>query len=113
MNKANKKAPRTEFRYNRKRKHYSYIYGFKGDYRQNLLLSSKPIRKSKKHGKTKIYKNVELIKHPNPNKPTEKSYLMNKRYLDHKDDFDYLLYSWRFDSQDRLKVKKVKKGKWR
>lgn len=104
---------RTEFRYNRKRKHYSYIYGFKGDYRQNLLLSTKPTRKVKRKGKTKIINNVKLIKHPNPNKLKEDSYLITKRYLDHKDNFGPSKKNWFFSILDRLKVKKIKKGKWK
>ena len=94
---------RTEFRYNKKRKHYSYIYGFRGDYRQNLLISTKP----------KKVKNVILSKHPNPNKSDEESYLMTKRYLDHKDNFGPVKKNWFFSVLDRLKVKKVKKGKWK
>lgn len=44
----------SEFRYNKRRKHYSYIYGQKGDYRKNLLLSSKSTRRIKKETKLKF-----------------------------------------------------------
>lgn len=103
---------RTEFRYNRKRKHYSYIYGFKGDYRQNLLLSTKPTRNVKRFGKTKIKNNVKLSKHPNP-KSNKQVYIINQRYLDHKNSFGNLL-NWLFSTkEDRKKAKKIKKGKWK
>ena len=102
---------RTEFRYNKKRKHYSYIYSCRGDYRQNLLISSKPDRVVHKDGKKKRIKNIKLSKHPNPNKNGEESYLMTKRCLDHKDNFGPVKKNWFFSILDRLKVKKVKKGK--
>ena len=35
----------SEFRYNKKRKHYSYIFKIVGTYRKNIVLSSKPFRK--------------------------------------------------------------------
>lgn len=102
---------RTEFRYNRKRKHYAYIYGFKGDYRQNLLLSTKPSRKIKNKGKVKNVRNIKVSKHPNPNSNTQ-VYIVNQRYVDHKNSFGRLL-NWLFSKEDRKKVKKIKKGKWK
>ena len=104
---------RTEFRYNKKRKHYSYIYKFKGDDRYNLLLSSKPKREVKKNGKKKYIDNARLTKHPNPNKPNEKSYLMTKRYIDDKNDFGKQSKNWLFSPIDRIKIKRIKKGKWK
>lgn len=52
---------KSEFRYNKKRKHYSYLFKDIGQLRKNLLLSSKQTRKH--HGKRK--KNVKLYRHPN------------------------------------------------
>lgn len=100
----------SEFRYNKKRKHYSYIYGQKGDLRKNLLLSSKPTRKVKKNGKTKIVNNVKLYKNPNPNK-SDTQYIMTKRYLDHKDNFGSKKTKWAFDRNDKRAIKRIKKGK--
>ena len=54
---------RSEFRYNRKRKHYSYLFKDVGSKRKNIILSSKPVRKEHK----KIKRNVKLYKNPNPN----------------------------------------------
>lgn len=98
----------SEFRYNKKRKHYSYIYGQKGDLRKNLLLSSKPIRKTR-NGR-KIIKNYKLSKNPNPNK-TEVQYIMDKRNLDNKNNFGKKLSKWSFDKNDKRIVKRIKRGK--
>ena len=100
----------TEFRYNRKRKHYSYIFKRNGDYRKNLLLSTKPVRKVKSKGNIRIIKNIELEKHPNPNS-NKKVYVINKTYTDHKNSFDYHLNNWQFCKNDRLKVKRIKNNK--
>lgn len=100
----------TEFRYNRKRKHYSYIYRHLGNYRRNLLISTKPVRKIKNNGKVKTIKNIELEKHPNPNS-NKKVFIINKSYTDHKNVFDYNLKNWKFYKIDRLKVKRIKHGK--
>lgn len=99
----------SEFRYNIKRKHYSYIYKRKGDYRYNLLLSSKSIRKLKKRTRTKIINNVKLYKNPNPNK-MEIQYIMTKKYLDHKDSFGPLINGWLFDRNDKRLIKRLKRG---
>ena len=52
----------SEFRYNKKRKHYSYIFKDVGSKRKNIILSSKPVRKEHQ----KIRRNIKLYKHPNP-----------------------------------------------
>ena len=107
--------PKDYFSYNKKRKHYAYIFKQKGDYRKNLLLSTKRERNVKIFGKRKKFKNVPLFEHPNPNKRKlkEKSYLMTQIYTDHKNVFDYPLYKWNFHSFDKRKVKKIKKRKWK
>lgn len=107
----NKNVPKTEFRYNRKRKHYSYIYGQKGNLRKNILISSKPEQHlHKNNGKIILIKNVPLYKHPNPNS-NEQNYLMPRKYVDHKDSFGKQKKSWKFHPFDRRKVKRIKKGK--
>ena len=101
----------TEFRYNKKRKHYSYIYGKSGDFRKNILLSSKPEQHIHKNGKLiKTISNVPLYKHPNPNS-NEQSYLMPRKYSDHINNFGEQKKSWRFHTYDKRKVKRIKKGK--
>ena len=60
----------SEFRYNRRRKHYSYLFKDVGSKRKNIILSSKPVRKEHK----KIKRHVKLYKHPNP-KTNKDAYL--------------------------------------
>lgn len=101
----------SEFRYNKKRKHYSYIYGQNGNLRKNLLLSSKSIIKvKKKNGRYRIINNIKLQRHPNPNCHKDE-YVMNRRYLDHKDDFGHIKSNWSFDTNDRRIIKRLKKVK--
>ena len=102
----------SEFRYNKKRKHYSYLYKKKGDYRQNILISTKPTVEEKKFGKKKTIKNVPLHKHPNPNS-TKSGYVVTRRYTDHKNSFAEKTYDWKFDRNDKRKIKRIKKGKWK
>ncbi len=103
----------SEFRYNKKRKHYSYLFKKKGDYRQNILLSTDPTVKEKKFGKEKEIKNVKLYKHPNPNSK-KTAYVVTRIYTDHKDVFaDKVYQNWAFDKNDKRKIKKIKKHKWK
>lgn len=102
----------SEFRWNKKRKHYSYLFKKKGDYRKNLLLTTDPVVKGKKHGKKTEMKNVELYKHPNPNS-TKKVYVIPKVYTDHHNSFDERTYQWNFDKNDKRKIKKIKSGKYK
>lgn len=103
----------SEFRYNKKRKHYSYIYKAKGEYRQNLLISTKDFVEEKKYGQKRKIKNVPLFRHPNPNS-TKPAYVVTRRYTDHKDSFaDKVYRNWNFDKNDKRKIKRIKKGFWK
>lgn len=95
---------RSEFRFNRKRKHYSYLFKDIGIYRKNILISTKPKRKW--HNKVKI--NVRLYKHPNPNSKKE-VFIIPKIYVDHLEAFDKQILKWKFDKNDKRKVKRIKK----
>ena len=102
----------SEFRYNKKRKHFSYIFGRKGNLRKNLLLTSKPIKKIKrKKGKYIEKKNVKLYQNPDPNDYSD-SYVIPKVYCDDESSFGRLKSNWRFHTYDRLVIKKIKRGKW-
>lgn len=103
----------SEFRYNKKRKHYSYIFGQKGNKRKNVLLTSKQKRKKKKKGKYKYYENVKLHEHPNPNKKGELQYVIPKIEYDDISSFDEVKSSWKFHLYDRRKIKRIKKNKWK
>ena len=78
---------RSEFRYNRRRKHYSYLFKDVGSKR----------------------KNIKLYKNPNPNKDSD-SYMIPIVYLDSIDSFDKRKLKWSFHSHDKRKVKRLKKN---
>ena len=95
---------RSEFRYNRRRKHYSYLFKDVGSKRKNIILSSKPVRKEHK----RIKRNIKLYKHPNP-KENKDVYLVPKVYLDKSDSFDKKREGWKFHPNDKRKVKRLKR----
>lgn len=96
----------SEFRYNRKRKHYSYLFKDVGSRHKNIVLSSKPYRKEHR----KMKKNIRLYKNPNPNNDNQ-SYLIPKVYVDSIDSFDTRRLNWQFHKNDKRKVKRIKKKK--
>ena len=103
----------SEFRWNKKRKHYAYLFKVKGTKRMNLLISSKPIMIEKKHKKNRIKArittNVSLHHHPCPTK-NGRYYVIPRIYIDDSNCFDILiLQGWRFDKNDKRKIKRLKK----
>ena len=97
---------RSEFRYNKKRKHYAYLFKDLQDYRKNILITTKPIMKI--HGKNK--RNVKLYKHPNPNLIKD-VFIIPYVYIDDKNVFYPKVLNWQFDKNDKRKVKRIKKKK--
>ena len=95
---------RSEFRYNRKRKHYSYLFKDNGERRMNFVLTSKPTRKEHK----RIKKNVKLFCNPNPNNKND-SYLIPIAYCDSIKSFDERILKWKFHINDKRIVKRLKK----
>ena len=95
---------RSEFRYNKKRKHYAYLFKDVGSKRKNIILSSKPVRKEHK----RIKRNIKLYKHPNP-KESKDVYLVPKVYSDEFDSFDKKREGWKFHPNDKRKVKRLKR----
>lgn len=106
---------RSEFRWNKKRKHYAYLFKDLGDYRVNILISTDQVLIEKKHGKIITVSNIVLNEHPNPNKRNDGKnyYLVNhKPYIDHKDSFAPHIYiHWRWGKHDKRKVKRMQKYK--
>ena len=109
---------RSEFRYNKKRKHYSYLFKDAGDYRKNILLHSDPANKENwdklpEKRKKDFYKKCTLLyRHPNPNKVDNlKYYVENRVYVDHKNSFGERVYSWNWHVNDKNKIKRIKKGR--
>ena len=96
-----------EFRYNKRRGHYSYIYAEDGDNRKNLLLSTKENKKVNRKGKVHIVDNVKLDKHPNPNSNKD-VWVMTRRFVDNKKAFSKNAYkNWKFTKSDKMKVDKI------
>ena len=106
---------RSEFKWNKKRKHYAYLFKDIGDKRKNLLLHSDPSKKKDwNQQKQKEFEktHVKLHRHPNPNKSkSEKFYVETRQYLDEKNSFDGRTYKWNWDKNDKRKIKRIKKGR--
>ena len=108
---------RSEFRWNKKRKHYAYLHKDIGDLRRNILITSSPKVFKRKNGKIRVvFNNVKLFSHPNPNMKirsdnnSKEFYLIPKNYLDNISSFDSHIYEdWSFDVNDKRKVKRIKK----
>ena len=95
---------RSEFRWNKRRKHYAYLFKNKGLFILNIVITTKPVRVS--HGKIK--QNIKLYHHPNPAIGVD-SYLIPLIYFDRLDSFGVRIYRWTFDKNDKRKVKRIKK----
>ena len=95
---------RSEFRWNKKRKHYSYLFKDVGVIRCNIVITTKPFRIV--HGKTKS--NIKLFKHPNPNS-SKTAYIIPFIYLDDESSFYEKSYKWSFDINDKRIIKRIKK----
>ena len=99
---------RSEFRWNKKRKHYAYLYKDIGHKRMNILISSKPYVMRK--GRI-VFANIPLYKHPSAKKNGQ-FYLVPRSYLDDVLSFDVKIYtSWVFHKNDKRKVKRIKRKK--
>ena len=95
---------RSEFRYNKKRKHYAYLFKDVGSRRKNIVFTTKPYRKE--HNKLK--NNVRFYKHPNSNsdKPV---YAIPIVYNDDESSFGSKKLNWKFHPNDKRKIKRIKK----
>ena len=100
---------RSEFRWNKKRKHYAYLHKDIGSKRKNLLITSKPIMKK---GNNDEIKTVSLYHHPNSNKDGT-FYVVPRNYLDEEKSFDNKTYPWSWHKNDKRKIKRLKKGIYR
>lgn len=99
-----------KFRYNKKRKHYSYIFKIVGNYCINILLTTQSESKQRKKGKTTMVKNIKLSTHPNPNTPNVIVYIYNHApYYDPINSFDLKTLKWKWNINDKRIVKRLKK----
>lgn len=102
---------RSEFRWNKKRKHYSYLFKDNGQKRMNFLLHTKGFLEIKrKNGKIKQINFIPLTKRPD-GKDGPTIYIEPKIYLD--ETFSDKKYPWNFDVNDKRKIKRLKKQKKR
>ena len=97
----------SKFRYNKRRKHYSYSFKKNNLRVKNILLTSKPVRKE--HLDTK--ENIKLYKHPNKNSVVEVYIYNHSPYNDQESSFDKKRLNWAWDINDKRKVKRMKKYK--
>ena len=94
----------SEFRFNKKRKHYAYLFKTVGVYRRNILLSTKPIRV----WRGKIKRNIRLSKHPNPNS-VKIAYVIPIICTDNIDSFYPQPLKWMFHKNDKRIIKRIKR----
>ena len=97
------------FRFNKKRKHYAYIFKIIDGFCLNILLTTDFESIRKDHKRTKLVKNIRLFKHPNPNSHIEVYIYNHAPYYDAIGSFDDKRLKWKWDINDKRKVKRMKK----
>ena len=95
---------RSEFRYNKKRKHYAYLFKDVGSKVKNIVFTSKQFRKYRGDYR----KNVKLYAHPNPNS-NKTVYVIPYVYVDEISSFESKKLDWKFNINDKRKIKRIKK----
>lgn len=94
---------KSEFRFNKKRQHPSYVFKEKNNKYHSIIITHSPRFKNKK--------NIKLYQNPEPNNKTD-SYLVNRIYKDEINSYSrQVLYNWKFHKYDKRNVKKIKKNK--
>ncbi len=105
----------SEFRWNKKRKHYAYLFKKKGSYIKNLLIHSDPSKKDGWNKEKEIIfkkKHIRLFRHPNHKKSGSLQYYVEMRiYNDLENSFEKRIYIWEWDINDKRKIKRLKKGR--
>ena len=96
----------SKFRFNKRRKHYSYSFKNMKSITENILLTSKPTRKRHE----RVEKNIKLYRHPNPNSSKE-VFIIPIVYRDDESSFDSKELKWKFHPNDKRKVKRIKKNR--
>ena len=96
----------SEFRFNKKRKHYAYVFKILGQYRKNILFTTKPTR----IWKGKVKRNIKLFHHPNA-KSDKTIYVVPIIYADCSNCFYPVLLKWSFHKNDKRIIKRLKRGK--
>ena len=101
----------SQFKWNKKRKHYAYSHKKRGSKEENILITSKRYIKKHKKGKERVVsENIPLNRHPDKNKHGQ-FYVIPRNYLDDSTSFDSKVYDWKWDVNDKRKIKRIKKSK--
>ena len=94
---------KSEFRFNKKRKHPSYVFKEKNNKYHSILITHSPMTKNKI--------NIKLYKNPEPNNKTD-AYLVKKIYKDDINSYSRQVFrNWKFHKYDKRNVKRIKKNK--
>lgn len=94
---------KSEFRFNNKRKHPSYVFREKDNKYYCIVITHSPRFKNKK--------NIKLYKNPEPNNSTD-AYVVNKIYKDEILSYNKrILSNWKFHNYDKRNIKRIKKNK--
>ena len=107
MNRFSKKEANmslSEFRWNKKRKHYAYLFKNRKGLVFDLIITTKPYRLV--HGKIKT--NFKLFRHPNP-LSNKTAYVIPFIYIDTLLSFYEKVYKWSFNANDIRKIKRLKR----
>ena len=101
----------SQFKWNKKGKHYAYSHKKRGSKEENILITSKRyVKKHKKGKECVVSENIPLYRHPNKNKHGQ-FYVIPRNYLDDSTSFDSKVYVWNWDVNDKRKIKRIKKSK--
>ncbi len=93
---------KSEFRYNRRRKHPSYVFKEKKNKYHSILITHAPISANNK--------NIKLYKNPKPNDNSQ-AYMIPKIYKDDISSYNKPYKGWQLHRYDKRNVKRIKKGK--
>lgn len=93
---------KSEFRFNRRRKHPSYVFKEKNNKYHSILITHAP--------KTRNKNNIKLYKNPKPNDNSQ-AYLVLKVYKDDIKSYNKPYNNWKFHTYDKRNVKRIKKSK--
>ena len=92
----------SQFRFNRRRKHPSYVFNEKDNKYQSLIITHSPVTRKKN--------NIRLYKNPN-NNDSSTSYIVPKIVSDNKSSYNKPYKNWNFDKNDKRKIKRLIKRK--
>ena len=102
---------KSEFKYNKKRKHYSYSHKKCGVKEEKHPYFFKTICKKEQKGKGKDNSKKYSSASSSKSKKRRSILCYSKNYLDDSESFDSIQYNWCWDRNDKRKIKRIKKLK--